>query len=57
MDRGAASYDFDADTADRMVEEALPNAQLAVIARAGHSVMLENPKDFGEEVTRFVLGD
>ena len=37
--------------------EALPNAELAVIARAGHSVMLDNPKDFGEALTRFALGD
>lgn len=55
--RGAASDVFSADVADRMVEEALPNGHLAVVAQAGHSVMTDNPDGFREAVTAFVLAD
>jgi len=55
--RGAASDVLDPDTAERMVEEALPNARLAVVARAGHSVMTDNPEGFSEAVSKFALGD
>ena len=55
--RGAASDIVGADVADRMVEEVLERGQLAVIGRAGHSVMTDNPEDFAEQVGRFVLGD
>ncbi len=54
--RGAASDILDADTADRMVDEAIPNGKLAVIGRAGHSVMLDNPGEFEKVVCEFVLG-
>jgi pimeloyl-ACP methyl ester carboxylesterase len=53
--RGAASDVLSADVADTMVEEALPNGQLAVVAQAGHSVMTDNPEGFREAVTGFVL--
>ena len=46
--RGAASDVLDAGTADRMVEEALPDGRLEVVPRAGHSVMLDNPEGFEE---------
>ncbi len=55
--RGAASDILSADTADRMVDEVIPNAQLAVVAQAGHSVMTDNPEGFRDAVCAFVLGD
>jgi pimeloyl-ACP methyl ester carboxylesterase len=55
--RGAASDIFSPETADRMVEEVLPNGQLALVAQAGHSVMTDNPAGFAEVVSAFVLGD
>jgi len=35
----------------------LAHGELAVIARAGHSVMTDNPEGFNEAVNRFVLGE
>lgn len=55
--RGAASDILSADVAERMVEEALPNGQLAVVPQAAHSVATDNPKGFEEVVCRFVLGE
>jgi pimeloyl-ACP methyl ester carboxylesterase len=53
--RGAASDVFSAETADRMVDEALARGRLAVVPRAGHSVMTDNPDGFRDAVTAFVL--
>jgi len=55
--RGAASDVLGPDIADRMAEEVLAQGSLAVVPRAGHSVMTDNPEGFAEAVTRFVLGD
>ena len=55
--RGAASDVLDPDTAERMVEEVLPNGRLELIPRAGHSVMLDNPKAFQQALLRFALGE
>jgi pimeloyl-ACP methyl ester carboxylesterase len=55
--RGAASDIFDPETAERMADEVLPNGRLAVIPRAGHSVMLDNPEGFRSCLTGFVLSD
>ena len=55
--RGAASDILSADTAERMAEEALAQGSLAVVPRAGHSVMIDNPDGFAEAVARFALGD
>jgi pimeloyl-ACP methyl ester carboxylesterase len=55
--RGAASDILSPDTADRMADEALPDARLAVIPRAAHSVMLDNPEGFRRELCRFALGE
>ena len=55
--RGAASDVLSPETADRMVEEALSDGRLAVIPRAGHSVMIDNPGAFHEALERFALGD
>jgi pimeloyl-ACP methyl ester carboxylesterase len=55
--RGAASDVLAAEVAERMAEEVLPRGQLAVVERAGHSVMIDNPGGFQDAVTRFVLGD
>lgn len=55
--RGAASDIVSPDVADRMVEDVLPQARLAVVAHAGHSVMTDNPEGFAEAVCSFVLGE
>jgi pimeloyl-ACP methyl ester carboxylesterase len=53
--RGAASDVFSAETAERMVDDALAKGRLAVVPRAGHSVMTDNPDGFLEAVAAFVL--
>lgn len=53
--RGAASDVLDSDVAERALE-LLPKGKLVEIARAGHSVMLDNPEDFTRALTDFVLG-
>jgi pimeloyl-ACP methyl ester carboxylesterase len=53
--RGAASDVFAADVADRMVDEVLNRGRLAVVPRAGHSVMTDNPEGFRDAVAAFVL--
>ena len=55
--RGAASDILSADVADRMAEEALQNGSLEVIARAGHSVMTDNPDAFRRAIRKFALGE
>jgi pimeloyl-ACP methyl ester carboxylesterase len=55
--RGAASDILSPDTADRMVDDVLQNGKLAIVARAGHSVMTDNPEGFNEAVSAFVLSD
>jgi pimeloyl-ACP methyl ester carboxylesterase len=55
--RGAASDVLSADVADRMVEDTLPAGRLAVVPRAGHSVMVDNPEGFAEAVCAFVLAE
>lgn len=55
--RGAASDVLDPDTADRMVDEVMANARLAVVPRAGHPVPIDNPEGFAEAVCAFALGD
>jgi pimeloyl-ACP methyl ester carboxylesterase len=55
--RGAASDVLSAETADRMTDEVLKDGRLCVVARAGHSVMLDNPEEFLAALTGFVLGD
>jgi pimeloyl-ACP methyl ester carboxylesterase len=54
--RGAASDIMSPDVADRMVDEVIPNATLAVVPQAGHSVMTDNPEGFEKAVCEFVLG-
>ena len=53
--RGAASDVFDPDTADRMVDDCLRDGRLAVVPRAGHSVMLDNPAGLIEVLSDFAL--
>jgi pimeloyl-ACP methyl ester carboxylesterase len=55
--RGAASDVMSAEVADRMVDEVIPRATLETVARAGHSVMLDNPAAFEKALTGFVLGE
>ncbi len=55
--RGAASDVMSAEVADQMVDDVIPNAKLETVARAGHSVMLDNPEAFERVLTAFVLGD
>jgi pimeloyl-ACP methyl ester carboxylesterase len=54
--RGAASDIMSADVADRMVDDVMTNASLAVVPLAGHSVMTDNPDGFRECVCEFMLG-
>ena len=55
--RGAASDVLSADVADRMADDVLRAGRLAVVPRAGHSVMTDNPEGFAEAMLGFVLGD
>jgi pimeloyl-ACP methyl ester carboxylesterase len=55
--RGAASDVLSADVAERMAQEVLPKGSLVVVARAGHSVMTDNPDGFRDAVAAFVLGE
>ncbi len=55
--RGAASDVLSADVADKMADEVLKQGKLEVVARAGHSVMLDNPEGFEKALASFVLGD
>jgi 3-oxoadipate enol-lactonase len=55
--RGAASDVLSADVADKMADDVIPNGKLEVVARAGHSVMLDNPEAFEKALAGFVLGD
>jgi pimeloyl-ACP methyl ester carboxylesterase len=55
--RGAASDVLSADVAERMAEEVLKQGRLAVVPRASHSVMTDNPEGFAEAVCAFVLGE
>jgi pimeloyl-ACP methyl ester carboxylesterase len=54
--RGAASDILSPEIADRMVDDVLVKGQLAVVPRAAHSVMTDNPAGFVEAVSAFVLG-
>ena len=55
--RGAASDILSPDVADKMADEVLASGSLAVIARASHSVMTDNPEDFGKALNAFALGE
>lgn len=55
--RGAASDVVSAEVADRMADEVLAHGRLAVIPRAGHSVMIDNPAGCRDALTAFVLGE
>jgi pimeloyl-ACP methyl ester carboxylesterase len=55
--RGAASDVLSPEVADRMAEETLAHGQLAIVARAGHSVMTDNPDGFNAALAEFVLGE
>jgi pimeloyl-ACP methyl ester carboxylesterase len=55
--RGAASDVLSPDVADKMAEEVLPQGRLALVPRASHSVMTDNPEGFAEAVCAFVLGE
>jgi pimeloyl-ACP methyl ester carboxylesterase len=53
--RGAASDILSPEVADRMVDEVLREGRLAIVPRAGHSVMTDNPEGFRDAVCEFVL--
>ena len=55
--RGAASDILSARRGRRMAEEVLPEGRLAIVGRASHSVMTDNPEGFAEAVLGFVLGE
>ncbi len=54
--RGAASDILSPEIADRMVDDVLQKGQLAIVPRAAHSVMTDNPAGFAEATSAFVLG-
>jgi pimeloyl-ACP methyl ester carboxylesterase len=54
--RGSGSGVLSADVANRMVERALWNSQLATVPAAGHAVMIDNPAEFSASVIRFLSG-
>jgi pimeloyl-ACP methyl ester carboxylesterase len=51
--RGEASSVFDAQEAQRFVER-IAGAELRVVRRAGHAVMIDNPEGFNEAVLPFL---
>jgi pimeloyl-ACP methyl ester carboxylesterase len=55
--RGAASDVMTAEVADEMVDDVIPDAKLETVARAGHSVMLDNPPAFEKALASFILGE
>ena len=55
--RGAASDVLSPETADRMVDEGLADGTLAVVPRAAHAVMVDNPEGFREALMPFLLAD
>jgi pimeloyl-ACP methyl ester carboxylesterase len=55
--RGAASDILAAEVADRMADEVLKQGRLAVVPRAAHSVMTDNPDGFNQAVCAFVLAE
>jgi pimeloyl-ACP methyl ester carboxylesterase len=55
--RGAASDILSPEVADRMVDEVLKQGRLAVVSRAAHSVMTDNPEGFNQAVCSFVLAE
>jgi pimeloyl-ACP methyl ester carboxylesterase len=55
--RGAASDILSADIAEKMADDVLAQGSLAVIGRASHSVMTDNPDEFGKALCAFALGE
>jgi pimeloyl-ACP methyl ester carboxylesterase len=53
--RGAASDILSQDAAEKMVDEVLADAHLAVVPQAGHSVMTDNPEGFLAVLSLFLL--
>lgn len=54
--RGAASDILSPDVAEKMAEQGFPQGRLAVVPKAAHSVMVDNPQGFAEAVLDFALG-
>lgn len=55
--RGAASDILSPEIADRMVEDVLQAGRLAVVPKAAHSVMTDNPEGFAQALCAFVLAE
>jgi pimeloyl-ACP methyl ester carboxylesterase len=52
--RGQYSSMLDSNTATKLVSEVITNGRLEVISDAGHSLMIDNSKDFEASVIRFI---
>jgi pimeloyl-ACP methyl ester carboxylesterase len=52
--KGQASAILSKRTAEKMVNEVLPQASLSIIPRAGHALMVDNPDAFAQQLTDFV---
>jgi pimeloyl-ACP methyl ester carboxylesterase len=55
--RGAASDVLSPEIAERMADEVLAHGRLAVVPRAGHSVMVDSPEGCRDALSAFVLGE
>ena len=52
--KGQASAILAKKTAEKMCHEIMPNAQLKVISRAGHAIMVDNPEEFEQTLCDFI---
>ena len=52
--KGQASAILGKRIAEKMVNEIIPDAQLTIISRAGHALMVDNPKEFTEKLISFI---
>lgn len=52
--KGQASAILGKRIAEKMVNDVIPNAQLATISRAGHALMVDNPSEFSDTLKCFI---
>ena len=52
--KGQASAILSKATAEKMAHQVMPNAQLNIISRAGHAIMVDNPDEFDATVCHFI---
>lgn len=52
--KGQASAILAKEVAEKMAYQVMPNAELKIINRAGHALMVDNPEEFEETVCQFI---